>query len=936
MTILESTIGIPSSLGGLLKEVDPSSTIDNIFTFEFGGKKWSRVFDSGISSFRASWLDTSTDLSSRLIIVLGDVRIKEIILDVPITIAATIDFSGKTLCVSSGGLISGPGKILNAWIDVSISTKIFNSILNLDPTVKNAEIKAGWFGASPTSSDNGGLIQGLCQIFDRDIILDEAGTYICNSNLNGEGKGRLVFRSGTRLGGNGYITNINVSADFHQIIFESSLNLLTINTNTDFSIKWIGCLGNGLNDDSPALNTISGSTNFKTKRLVVPKSSGSYVLGSNVTFATNSNENAVKTLYFEEGAKFVKKDGAGEVRIQGAAIDAPLKCHIIDKDLTLYNCYPAIEYFSAMWYGAGFDSNSTIAVQKSNDNAAERFPIYFPAGTYPVDGPFFTTTVIGEGRGTIFTYASDGTTGYILRFGRHKKDGDGSHVKVSNFVINGLGSSAYGLGFYNGGVDDEFSGKWSFEYIMINNCVRSINKSFGNFGNTFWGCEFKSSNHSSEFHYRAEDISGVMHTGLDDFSNCRFSMSTCAAVYINDEEGGGTRFQKCIFEYNRGFDIFVAQSGANVAILPIIFDQCWLEGDSKNFPVTIDGNIYSQPYEFYFNSAHNVVLRDCTLGRMILKNRSFVKVRGGAVAYALGQHPTNVDESSYLQITESVAGFNAASNSEWHSNGLQYQPKGTSFSRSPFPSSVISASNLALKVSFSFIDPYQSDYYGAGASISVESDNQLVSKCTQFSNSLGAVGVAKLSFTSLPGKWYVTSCGIKIISGTRVRFYQTGPESGFALDSTFGIKPGEWEYWYCIRQAKTAALVTTEISPLTTNDAIFRVSCYQVLEFETYSQCADFIKQKVFIDNSKFISKQVSLDFPATLSGNTNVLTVSVDGASEGDSISLGVPFVAQIIGVIYTAYVSSTNNITISCTNITSSTVNPPPSLFTISIVKY
>jgi len=89
---------------------------------------------------------------------------------------------------------------------------------------------------------------------------------------------------------------------------------------------------------------------------------------------------------------------------------------------------------------------------------------------------------------------------------------------------------------------------------------------------------------------------------------------------------------------------------------------------------------------------------------------------------------------------------------------------------------------------------------------------------------------------------------------------------------------------------------------------------------------------------AKTLTATAVIDFPSVTGVSTSTQNVTVTGAADGDVVSLGVPnALASVSGVIYSAYVSAANTVTIKYSNNNSFTaINPPSATFRISVIKY
>ena len=73
----------------------------------------------------------------------------------------------------------------------------------------------------------------------------------------------------------------------------------------------------------------------------------------------------------------------------------------------------------------------------------------------------------------------------------------------------------------------------------------------------------------------------------------------------------------------------------------------------------------------------------------------------------------------------------------------------------------------------------------------------------------------------------------------------------------------------------------------------------------------------------------------STASLSTTTLTITVTGVADGDQVSLGVPNGSMTAGLIYFAWVSAADTVSVQCYNATLSAVDPASGTFKISVIK-
>jgi len=81
------------------------------------------------------------------------------------------------------------------------------------------------------------------------------------------------------------------------------------------------------------------------------------------------------------------------------------------------------------------------------------------------------------------------------------------------------------------------------------------------------------------------------------------------------------------------------------------------------------------------------------------------------------------------------------------------------------------------------------------------------------------------------------------------------------------------------------------------------------------------VYQALGLITSTLTSNQVHT-FTSIASGSTQTMTVAVSGAGVEDDVTLGLSSLQS--GLIYQAYVSAANTVTIACTNTTTGAITP------------
>lgn len=90
----------------------------------------------------------------------------------------------------------------------------------------------------------------------------------------------------------------------------------------------------------------------------------------------------------------------------------------------------------------------------------------------------------------------------------------------------------------------------------------------------------------------------------------------------------------------------------------------------------------------------------------------------------------------------------------------------------------------------------------------------------------------------------------------------------------------------------------------------------------------------VFVDVRRNITVFANIDFANMAAAASNDQNVAVPGAELGDSVSLGLP-AAPTAGIVFQAFVSLANQVTVRATNITAGAVDPAAANYRVTVVK-
>jgi VCBS repeat-containing protein len=87
---------------------------------------------------------------------------------------------------------------------------------------------------------------------------------------------------------------------------------------------------------------------------------------------------------------------------------------------------------------------------------------------------------------------------------------------------------------------------------------------------------------------------------------------------------------------------------------------------------------------------------------------------------------------------------------------------------------------------------------------------------------------------------------------------------------------------------------------------------------------------------AKTLTNTATLDFTSTSAGTSNDLTITVTGASDGDVVYVGAPNASVNANTSFSAWVSTSNTVTVRFNNYSSGAVDPASGTFRVSVIKY
>jgi len=83
---------------------------------------------------------------------------------------------------------------------------------------------------------------------------------------------------------------------------------------------------------------------------------------------------------------------------------------------------------------------------------------------------------------------------------------------------------------------------------------------------------------------------------------------------------------------------------------------------------------------------------------------------------------------------------------------------------------------------------------------------------------------------------------------------------------------------------------------------------------------------------TKLLTASATLDFPSIAAADQASLTITVTGAVVGDEVAMALP-ASPTAGIVFNAFVSAANTVTIRATNVTAAAVDPASASYSVIV---
>jgi hypothetical protein len=516
-------------------------------------------------------------------------------------------------------------------------------------------------------------------------------------------------------------------------------------------------------------------------------------------------------------------------------------------------------YIAEDWgiVGDGVTDNS-VSQQAIVDAAGEDGLVEYGKGVFR---GHFSTSASLKGRGpreTIFQAVTAGTA--IITLTGVTSANLWSYRSLTDFEVwgdinNDATPNSEGITFLDSAAPpDQINGRWVIEKVMFNRCTKGFAKTMGNIGNTFNNCNF----HQCVSGYWAKDVDEglemIMQGSNDDFNKCHFQSNTNTGVYINSDSwiSGQTSFNDCVFENELGMAVFI--KAFKTSWTPLVFQNCWWEGNARTGSVTIDTIAYV-PQDLFVAECPMAILKSCNAAAITAATRGNI-VLEKCFLHELTEITKINQESSVIALncygggTKATQLYTEGSTGFTRDTGAQADVLLTN-PRTLISDTAAGSPNLILSQDFANAESYQwsGDSNPIGRSAP---DGVLFDSCCEVTVATGNTDYIT-SGTMTAGNYIVWTIDVKnttVETGTlAVRGGDVIAANGLELFLT----RNEWTSLAGLAQVTTGAggIVKLQIVNETGVDVTYRLSAFQFVEFIDIQDAITFYRSGIFLTDAR-------------------------------------------------------------------------------------
>src|SRR3990167_2207918 len=511
---------------------------------------------------------------------------------------------------------------------------------------------------------------------------------------------------------------------------------------------------------------------------------------------------------------------------------------------------------SASDFGALADgvTNDTAAITYAKGTGKS---VYIPKGTYAASEiPLSFTPLLGEGPSAT-TLIANGTT-EVLQLGFTNTPSQWAYKNISGITVDGNGKTSNGVSF-EAATNTQISGRWSFNDVVITDCLKGISKPTGNIGNAFYNITLTGNDYG---YYAESQVSPAMHAGADFFIGGEISGNALAGIYIDSSltGTGGTSLRNTIVENNAGFGIFVKNWATSYT--PLVFDSVWFEGNATSGSVTVNGTGYT-PHDIYLENARHVVLQNGVVPDIQLIN-SNLTIENSFLTYDYSAY--NIDGTSSC-TANNVNIDGGAHPIEIHKAATCYRPLGNFAARfrgKPRSPTIESSLGTVLQsITYATANSYSFPGTTTVTATSV-ADGVIFDSCADLIIPAGNTQ-NQTSFSITSGNWYLFSLDVKHISGTLADLSVVIADSGTAWSELRTLmKNSGWTTLVGMGRATSSFTARLILQNTGAGSLTERLSAFQVMEFTSEQQMLEYYNSGAYSTGTAIPSETFSTIAPTT------------------------------------------------------------------------
>lgn len=513
------------------------------------------------------------------------------------------------------------------------------------------------------------------------------------------------------------------------------------------------------------------------------------------------------------------------------------------------------ENVSVLDFGADPTGLSDSSVAVTAALTASRH-VHFPAGTYAFNvAPSAWFRLTGDGMNSSIIKPFNTSLPCIKSM---YITGNWDYASVSD--IGFVSASQTGIGFSFGNAagyttGQEFIGRTTFTRCKFDSFDKGVFKVYGNIGNVFKDCLWTNNNYGVYAQDANRGGGGVMHPFADRYEGGHFDHSVKAACMYLSRTAGSAQlgFYGTVFELNGGNGVVLDVVGTYGP--GYVCNNTWFEANATTGSVTIDvysGTYTGAPRDIYLRNTRNFSLEKTVVGKIELVNSHMTTVNCDTLlATGAGSLSITKDSSSTITHIGSQSDFwgddDNLTLAPYANAQASAGPGPNSPAYSTLPGAIQAPGAGTGTVLFASTGVHAKTMFGNTSNISSSSvrDGMSFQRCAEVSLvatsrflNLTSFTVFSDSITVTTGKWYVVTVQARRVSGTGT------PNISFAANASLGksvtLDHAEWRQYTIVSTPNATDTFNIRLNYDTVNTSVVRLGHYQVVEFDTQQQAAEY------------------------------------------------------------------------------------------------